>query len=673
LISLVAKSKGASAPFLFWTGVARMRDNGLLERALAAFKTGYWADALLDVESVCRRQPALVVPATLRAKLLQHIQPSLAAKSWYAAWCRDPQDPNLQDAMLDAFLSCNALETVRVLGTTFLPARLQTEGYGSLIGLLRSAQASWAGACWKDGNNLQGRVFDFSTGASKTAQLLITDGGLHQHTAKVPTDGVLFSIPFPCPTGVWSVALEPLTGRLSPGVLAGSPLSLGDVAPDLAEATVLRSKRPNPRGVHIIIPVYRDRQKVQTCIESVLATAPLNRTPMRVTVIDDATPDPDLKVWLDDLPVSDRLVVLRNAYNLGFIETCNRGLRLHTALDALLLNADAMVHGNWLDRMHAALYAHADVASVTPWSNNGEISSFPTIGKAAPAPNAAQLAEIDDTVAALFKSGRVQDADIPSGCGFALLMRRSVLNQIGLLDGVALNRGYSEEVDWCLRATGTGYRHRLAAGVFVAHAGTASFGYEKALRVAQNRAVIQVRYPEFYARYYEFVRKDSLAASRISLTQALQSACPSWLADASTSRPGAPIWPIALPPPLPTASERIAVWADRLSLANARKILALARLLASRPAGAPRLRLLVLGDAVEALLRTGVVDVLPPVAARDAGLLSDMVLVGRCGCTCVLSEDMNMSTGAIKHVHMGSAFDPKTWLMQWESALSLAA
>jgi GT2 family glycosyltransferase len=670
---LMAKSKGASAPFSLGLGVAHMRDNGLLERALASFKSGYLADALLDAESVCRRQPRLVLPATLRAKLLQHIQPSLAVKAWYAAWWRDPQDPQLQDAMLQAFVSCKAMETVRVLGAAFLPARLQTAHYGSLIGLLRSAQAPWAGACWKSGNSLQGRVFDLSTGTSGTARLLVSDGGLHQHTTEVPTDGALFSIPFLWPTGVWSVAIEPSVAGLPPGVLAGSPVVIGDIAPASPMTTVQKSNRPNRLGVHIIIPVYRDRQKVQACIESVVASAPLNRTPMRITVIDDATPDPELRAWLDDLPVDNRLAVLHNPYNLGFIEACNRGLRLHTALDALLLNADAMVHGNWLDRMQAALYAQADIASVTPWSNNGEVSSFPTIATPAPAPDANQLAQIDNASAALFKSGHVQDADIPTGCGFAMLMRRSVLDQIGLLDGVALNRGYSEEVDWCLRATGAGYRHRLAAGVFVAHAGTASFGYEKILRVAQNRSVIHARYPDFYAQYHGFVRQDPLASSRISLMQALETACPRWLVDVNAARPDRIVWPNTLPPPLPTACERIAVWLDGLSQENTHKILTLARLMASRPQDAPRLRLLVLGKAGEALLRTGVVDVLPLVAARDAGLLGDGLLVVWCGCTCVLSEDRDLTTRAVNHVHMGPAFDPQAWLTHWSPAQRLAA
>ena len=670
---LVDEIKGASAPFSLVAAVARERDDLLLARSLEALRAGCLADALLDAESVCRRQPSLVIPATLRAKLLQIAIPAMATKGWYAAWCRDPLDPGLQDAMLEAFLASHALEAVRTLGPAFLPARCQSGQYESLISLLRAARVDWAGACWKSGGNLQGRFFDFSPGKTKVVELVIANDDQDQYTVEVPTDGSLFTFTLPRVIGTWSVAVAPSDQLRLPGILAGSPLVLGDVAPHLAEAKVLKAKRRNSHGVHVIIPVYLDRQKAQACIESVLASVPLNVTPMCVTVIEDASPDPELRHWLGTLAGRDGLEVISNPFNLGFIETCNRGLRLHTNRDALLLNADAMVHGNWLDRMHKALYAQPEIASVTPWSNNGEVASFPTIANAAPGPSATQLKQIDDVVATLSKSGRLQDAVIPTGCGFALLMRRSVLNQIGLLDGVALNRGYSEEVDWCLRAAGAGYRHRLASGVFIAHAGTASFGYEKKLRVAQNRAVIQARYPDFYARYKQFLRQDPIKTNRTVLLDALELACPDWLAQARAARPGGLVLPTNLPQPLPTAYRRIAVWHYDLSLTNALKVLLLARQIASKTPNAPALRLLIIGSAGEALWRTGVVDVLPSASARDAGVLDDAKLLGLCGCNVVLSEDPKLKTGPIMHLLMGSDFNPEIWLAQYEPAQRLAA
>jgi GT2 family glycosyltransferase len=391
-------------------------------------------------------------------------------------------------------------------------------------------------------------------------------------------------------------------------------------------------------------------------------------------VVDDASPEPAVSAWLDRQAAAGRGTQLRNACNLGFIETVNRGIRALPDHDVLLLNADTQVHGDWIDRLARALYAEADIASVTPWTNNGEISSFPVMSQAAPAPDARELALLDDIAAATAAA----HVELPSCCGFTMLIRRTVLDAVGMLDGTALVRGYGEEVDWCMRARAGGWRHLHATNVFVAHAGTVSFRAEKTLRVAQNRSVLLARYPAYYPEFTAFRRDDPLAAARAALRTALAaSRASAWLRKADTSQPTAALPDIVAKRPLPAtlpalrgACHRIAVWRYSAFGPAARQVLALARAIAGQPR--LKLRLLVIGNGSEALWHTGVVDHVPYVEEGTLPLLDDLRLVQAAGCTAVLTDDPEGLPSRMRPVLLDDRFDAVAWLSAWASTLKAA-
>jgi hypothetical protein len=244
-------------------------------------------------------------------------------------------------------------------------------------------------------------------------------------------------------------------------------------------------------------------------------------------------------------------------------------------------------------------------------------------------------------------------------------MRASVIQSIGMLDGAGLVRGYGEEVDWCLRASAAGYRHLCATGAFVAHTGTVSFRFEKNLRVRQNHNVLAARYPRYYPQYHEFVRADPLADARAALRLALEQTTCHWLTNAIALVDGELDVTRALPAALPSSCLRIAVWQHRLSSPAAGKILTLARQIANRPPAAPPLRLLIIGEASEALWHTGVVDVLPSGTWQEATLLTDAALVGLGGCSALLAENMQALPEGIPGTRIDDAFEPHVWLSNW--------
>ena len=103
--------------------------------------------------------------------------------------------------------------------------------------------------------------------------------------------------------------------------------------------------------VDIIVPVYRGYQDTRRCLESVLNYS--QQTPFDIVVIDDASPEDEVAEYVRDLArASDRILLLRNDTNQGFVASVNRGMSLHPDRDVVILNSDTEVANNWLDRLY---------------------------------------------------------------------------------------------------------------------------------------------------------------------------------------------------------------------------------------------------------------------------------------------------------------------------------
>ncbi len=283
---------------------------------------------------------------------------------------------------------------------------------------------------------------------------------------------------------------------------------------------------PRKQPIDILIPVYRGQEETLACIHSVLNAQRLNGTKHEIIVLEDASPEPALVEALIALAKAGRITMVRHPANLGFIRGMNRGMVMHPERDVIWLNADTLVHGNWVDRLRQAAYSAPDIASVTPFSNNAELMSFPEPSRSHPMPDVAQLKHLD-TLAAATKTAPVP---LDVGNGFCMYLRRKAMAAIGFLDEVHMARGYGEETDWCLRATAAGFRHVGAPNVFVAHKGEVSFGAEKRTRVMQNLRIIDQRYPWAEQAYVRFTLADPVEPARQRLQAARFAELPQALA-----------------------------------------------------------------------------------------------------------------------------------------------
>lgn len=304
--------------------------------------------------------------------------------------------------------------------------------------------------------------------------------------------------------------VAPPDGEEWPDIVAPAPAlpasTLDGIAP--------RSGSAVPR-VDIIVPVYRGLAETVRCLRSVLLCSAV--TPFELIVVDDASPEPELAEALGRWASAGLFTLLRNPVNVGFVATCNRGMELHPDRDVVLLNSDAEVFGDWLDRLERAAHRDPRNGTVTPLSNNATIASYPRFLQDNPYPLEIGYAELD-ALAARVNAG--ESVETPTGVGFCMYLRRDCLQEIGILDEESFGRGYGEENELCQRAIAAGWRNLIAADTFVHHLGSVSFQGERANRVANAMRVMDRLYPSYQRDVRDFIERDPLLAARQRLDRA---------------------------------------------------------------------------------------------------------------------------------------------------------
>lgn len=265
------------------------------------------------------------------------------------------------------------------------------------------------------------------------------------------------------------------------------------------------------RPVQVIVPVYRGPEETTSCLKHLLDSRTANRTPFEVVIIDDCSPEPEITSWLREHAENSGFKVLHNEKNIGFVRTVNRGMQLSNTHDIVLLNSDTIADGDWLDRLQRCAYHEATIGTVTPFSNNAEICSYPKFCVNNALPEGENVQSLHSIFAHVNDGSSV---DIPTGVGFCMYIKRDLLRAIGLFDAKTFGRGYGEENDFCRRAAEKGWRNVLACDAFVAHVGAVSF--EQTSNPAKERAaeLVDNLHPTYHRIVHKFIEEDPVRPFR---------------------------------------------------------------------------------------------------------------------------------------------------------------
>ncbi len=312
---------------------------------------------------------------------------------------------------------------------------------------------------------------------------------------------------------LWGLPLPESMGRTPPTISLREPadvlISSGDNDVDSADPRIAA-------GVAIVVPIYEDAAATEACLRAIYPQV-VAEPDAHLILVDDASPNAEIVRRLASLTPHPRVTILRNGRNRGFIGAVNRALACAVGGDVILLNADTIAPPGLIGRLRRTAVAHPRIGTITPLSNNGESTSFPIRDESQPIPGWTSLDALD-RIAASVNAGRV--IDMPNGIGFCLYITRACLDAVGGLP-TDLERGYLEDVEFCLLAARHGLRNVCDPSVFVFHEGTRSFGEEKRGLVIRNLAEIERRHPDYRERFAVFNAKDPLAGARHRIEEAL--------------------------------------------------------------------------------------------------------------------------------------------------------
>jgi GT2 family glycosyltransferase len=236
----------------------------------------------------------------------------------------------------------------------------------------------------------------------------------------------------------------------------------------------------------VIIPTWNGLQHLPMCLAAMMPQLPPDAD---VILVDNASTDGTAAWVCQHAPT---LRVLRMRQNVGFAGGVNVGIRAaRRGDDILLINDDAFAEPGFVAALHAAARAapHAGaIAGVLTFAHRPQIVA------------AAGIRARRDGVALDLWMGQ-SVADLPAdtqvimgASGGAVLLRRAMLDDIGLLEGRFFN--YLEDVDLAWRALLRGWQTIVAPQAQARHVYSATAGQGSPFKqrlLGRNRIAAIVR------------------------------------------------------------------------------------------------------------------------------------------------------------------------------------
>ena len=229
----------------------------------------------------------------------------------------------------------------------------------------------------------------------------------------------------------------------------------------------------------IVMAVWNNLELTKSCIDSIIKNTDVD---YRLIIIDNASND-ETKRYLEQLKDKEgpRVLLIRNETNLGFIKAMNQGMRDSRAPYICLINNDTIVTKGWLGEMIKVAESSSNIGLVNPSSN--------TLGQK---PDKGEPVE---AYAEKLKKDAVSFAEIGSAIGFCMLIKKEVIDKIGVFDEI-YGMGNFEDTDYSRRVIKEGYICARANRVYVYHDEGSSFtrGSSFDENFERNRQIYEFRW-----------------------------------------------------------------------------------------------------------------------------------------------------------------------------------
>ena len=220
-------------------------------------------------------------------------------------------------------------------------------------------------------------------------------------------------------------------------------------------------------------------------------------------------------------------VLIRNEINLGFIKAVNQGISASKARYVCLLNNDTIVTKGWLEAMIEVAESSPQIGIINPSSNN--LGQKPAAG------------EPIKLYAEKFRNSAVKTVEMATAIGFCMLIKREVVEKIGLFDEI-YGMGNFEDTDFSKRAAKAGYRAARAVRAYVYHRENSSFRYLKDFDSGfkRNREIYEFRWGKPKRVAYVLESYDANTLRRLELDSMKLARDGNWIHYFFTDQPNLP-------------------------------------------------------------------------------------------------------------------------------------
>jgi GT2 family glycosyltransferase len=265
----------------------------------------------------------------------------------------------------------------------------------------------------------------------------------------------------------------------------------------------------------IVILNYNTRDHLRACLHALqvegstsLAGGALES---EVIVVDNASSDGSAEMVAAEFPW---VQLIRSPRNGGFAFGNNQALTSCRGRAVLLLNPDTLMPSAGIAGMLEVLKAHPEAGIIGPKLLKPDGSMHLACRRSFPTPSVA-FYRISGLARLFPKSPRFgrynltyvdpdRAIEVDSVCGACMLVRRTVIDRVGLLDERFFM--YGEDLDWCLRTRLMGWTVRYDPGIVVQHQHGAS-SRKRALRTTYHffRAMDLFYRKHYIGRYHPLV------------------------------------------------------------------------------------------------------------------------------------------------------------------------
>jgi GT2 family glycosyltransferase len=252
----------------------------------------------------------------------------------------------------------------------------------------------------------------------------------------------------------------------------------------------------------IVIPVWNKFEFTRDCVDSISKnTADVD---YRIIAIDNASGE-ETKKYLESLKslLGQKILLIRNENNLGFVKAANQGIRLSVAPYVCLLNNDAITTNGWLVEMIKVAETSPTIGLVNPSSN--------TMGQ-----KPDKKLSINEYALSIKKEPGAWE-EIGSAIGFCMLIKREVIEKIGVFDEI-YGIGNFEDTDYSRRAIKEGFLCVRANSAYVYHREGTSFGRDETFdeNFERNRQIYEFRWGKRRWIAYVFNPVDEYALTKFN-------------------------------------------------------------------------------------------------------------------------------------------------------------